>query len=104
MMVDMMRGVIRSGENYHGTGVRLRNQFNIQQDIAGKTGTTQNSADNWFVAMMPHIVMGSWVGGEDRRFRFQTNSHGSIGQGERSALPIVCVFINITASDTSTQL
>src|SRR5690625_6925551 len=80
MMVDMMRGVIRSGENYHGTGVRLRNQFNIQQDIAGKTGTTQNSADNWFVAMMPHIVMGSWVGGEDRRIRFPTNSPGSIGQ------------------------
>src|SRR5690625_2166796 len=89
MMVDMMRGVIRGGENYHGTGVRLRNQFNIQQDIAGKTGTTQNSADNWFVAMMPHIVMGSWVGGEDRRIRFPTNSPGSIGQGARTALPIV---------------
>jgi len=102
MMVDMMRGVIRGGENYHGTGVRLRNQFNIQQDIAGKTGTTQNSADNWFVAMMPHIVMGSWVGGEDRRIRFPTNSPGSIGQGARTALPIVGEFITNATSDPDT--
>lgn len=102
MMVDMMRGVIRGGENYHGTGVRLRNQYNIQQDIAGKTGTTQNSADNWFVAMMPHIVMGSWVGGEDRRIRFPTNSPGSIGQGARTALPIVGEFITNATSDPDT--
>ncbi|MDZ7720887.1 MAG: transglycosylase domain-containing protein [Balneolaceae bacterium] len=87
MMVDMMRGVIRGGEDYHGTGVRLRNVYNVQQDVAGKTGTTQNSADNWFVAMMPHIVMGSWVGGEDRRIRFPTDGGYSIGQGARTALP-----------------
>ncbi len=99
MMVDMMRGVIRGGVNYHGTGVRLRNQFNVQQDVAGKTGTTQNSADNWFVAMMPHIVMGSWVGGEDRRIRFPTNSPSSIGQGARTALPIVGQFISNVTSD-----
>ncbi len=104
MMIDMMRGVVRGGvnsdgTNYHGTGVRLRNAYNIQQDVAGKTGTTQNSADNWFVAMMPHIVMGSWVGGEDRRIRFPTNSPGSIGQGARTALPIVGTFINNVTSD-----
>jgi penicillin-binding protein 1A len=104
MMIDMMRGVIRGGvnsdgTNYHGTGVRLRNQFNVQQDVAGKTGTTQNSADNWFVAMMPHIVMGSWVGGEDRRIRFPTNSPSSIGQGARTALPIVGQFISNATSD-----
>jgi penicillin-binding protein 1A len=99
MMIDMMRGVIRGGEGYNGTGVRLRNQFNVQQDVAGKTGTTQNSADNWFVAMMPHIVMGSWVGGEDRRIRFPTNSPSSIGQGARTALPIVGQFISNVTSD-----
>ncbi len=104
MMLDMMRGVVRGGVNsdgtsYHGTGVRLRNAYNIQQDVAGKTGTTQNSADNWFVAMMPHIVMGSWVGGEDRRIRFPTNSPSSIGQGARTALPIVGTFINNVTSD-----
>lgn len=99
IMIDMMRGVVRGGANYHGTGVRLRNAYNIQQDVAGKTGTTQNSADNWFVAMMPHIVMGSWVGGEDRRIRFPTNSPGSIGQGARTALPIVGEFIMNASAD-----
>lgn len=97
MMVDMMRGVIRGGEGFYGTGVRLRNTYNVQQDVAGKTGTTQNSADNWFVGMMPHIVMGAWVGGEDRRVRFPKNTF--IGQGARSALPIVGEFINLVTSD-----
>lgn len=99
MMIDMMRGVIRGGEGYHGTGVRLRNVYNVQQDVAGKTGTTQNSADNWFVAMMPHIVMGSWVGGEDRRIRFPIDNASSIGQGARTALPIVGQFINNVTAD-----
>jgi penicillin-binding protein 1A len=99
LMIDMMRGVIRGGDGYHGTGVRLRNVYNVQQDVAGKTGTTQNSADNWFVAMMPHIVMGSWVGGEDRRIRFPVNMPNSIGQGARTALPIVGQFINNVTND-----
>jgi penicillin-binding protein 1A len=81
MMIDMMRGVIRGGDGYYGTGVRLRNVYNVRQDVAGKTGTTQNSADNWFVAMMPHMVMGSWVGGEDRRIRFQTAAGLARGPG-----------------------
>lgn len=102
IMLDMMRGVIRGGDGYHGTGVRLRNVYNVQQDIAGKTGTTQNSADNWFVAMMPHIVMGSWVGGEDRKIRFPTDNPNSIGQGARTALPIVGTFINYATSDPET--
>jgi len=99
ILIDMMRGVIRGGEGYHGTGIRLRNTYNVQQDVAGKTGTTQNSADNWFVAMMPHIVMGAWVGGEDRRIRFPVNRPGSIGQGARTALPIVGSFINFATDD-----
>lgn len=102
LMIDMMRGVIRGGDGFHGTGVRMRTQFNIQQDVAGKTGTSQNSADNWFVAMMPHIVMGSWVGGEDRRIRFPVNRPGSIGQGARTALPIVGTFINYATDDPET--
>lgn len=100
LMIDMMRGVIRGGDGFYGTGVRMATQYNIQQDIAGKTGTTQNSADNWFVAMMPHIVAGAWVGGEDRRIRFP-NSYG-IGQGARSALPIVGTFINYATDDPDT--
>lgn len=99
IMTDMMRGVIRGGDGYNGTGVRLRNSYNVRQDIAGKTGTTQNSADNWFIAMTPHIVMGAWVGGEDRRIRFPTDLNYSIGQGARTALPIVGEFINRVTSD-----
>lgn len=97
IMLDMMRGVIRGGEGYNGTGVRLRNQFNVQQDVAGKTGTTQDAADNWFVAMMPHIVMGAWVGGQDRYVRFPDDTY--IGQGARSALPVVGRFINYATND-----
>lgn len=99
IMIDMMRGVIRGGDGYNGTGVRLRNVYGVRQDIAGKTGTTQNSADNWFVAMTPHIVMGAWVGGEDRRIRFPTDNPNSIGQGARTALPIVGTFINMVTAD-----
>tara|TARA_R110000868_G_scaffold37111_9_gene131491 strand:+ start:25650 stop:27992 length:2343 start_codon:yes stop_codon:yes gene_type:complete len=99
IMTDMMRGVIRGGDGYNGTGVRLRNVYGVRQDIAGKTGTTQNSADNWFVAMTPHIVMGAWVGGEDRRVRFPTGRAYSIGQGARTALPIVGTFINMVTAD-----
>ena len=98
MMVDMMRGVIRGGEDYYGTGVRLRNVYGVRQDVAGKTGTTQNSADNWFMAMMPHITMGAWVGGENRMIRFPQDTY--IGQGARSALPIVGKFINLASSDS----
>lgn len=99
MMVDMLRGVIRGGEDYYGTGVRLRNTYGVRQDVAGKTGTTQNSADNWFVAMMPHVTMGAWVGGANRMIRFPTDLKYSIGQGARSALPIVGKFINLASSD-----
>jgi len=99
MMVDMMRGVIRGGEDYYGTGVRLRNTYGVRQDVAGKTGTTQNSADNWFVAMMPHITMGAWVGGSNRMIRFPTDLNYTIGQGARTALPIVGKFINLASSD-----
>lgn len=98
IMVDMMRGVIRGGDGYNGTGVRLRNVYHVKQDIAGKTGTTQNSADNWFIAMTPHIVMGAWVGGDDRRIRFP-DTPNSIGQGARTALPIVGTFINYVTAD-----
>ena len=99
IMIDMMRNVIRGGENYYGTGVRLQNVYGVRQDVAGKTGTTQNSADNWFVAMMPHLVMGAWVGGEDRKIRFRTDLETSVGQGARAALPIVGRFINLATSD-----
>ncbi|SMO42197.1 penicillin-binding protein 1A [Fodinibius sediminis] len=97
IMIDMMRGVINGGEDYYGTGVRLRNSYQVKQDIAGKTGTTQNAADTWFVGVTPHIVMGAWVGGADRRIRFPVNSR--TGQGARTALPMVGQFIKLASND-----
>ncbi len=97
IMIDMMRGVIRGDQGWVGTGNRMNWMFNISQDIAGKTGTTQNSADNWFVAMMPHLVAGAWVGGEDRRIIFPQGTH--VGQGARTALPIVGQFIQSCSND-----
>jgi penicillin-binding protein 1A len=94
-VVDMLRGSIQgvdAGDGVRrGTAVRLANQFGVRQDIAGKTGTTQNSADNWFIAMTPALVMGAWVGGDDRRTRFPERT--SLGEGARMALPIVGEFI-----------
>lgn len=94
-VVDMLRGSIQgvdAGDGVvRGTAVRLANQFGVRQDIAGKTGTTQNSADNWFIAMTPSLVMGAWVGGDDRRTRFPDKT--SLGEGARMALPIVGEFI-----------
>ncbi|MFN1834062.1 transglycosylase domain-containing protein [Balneola sp. MJW-20] len=104
IMVDMMRGVVTGGDGWNGTGVRLRWGYNVRQDVAAKTGTTNDAADNWFIAMMPHVVMGAWVGGEDRKTRFNQDvpASVSIGQGARSALPIVGTFIeNVTADENA---
>ncbi len=83
-VVDMMRGVInRTG----GTGVRIRHQYGLgNYDLAGKTGTTQESADGWFMLMHPDLVTGSWVGFNDRRVTFRTNYWG---QGAHNALFVV---------------
>jgi penicillin-binding protein 1A len=100
-MVDMMRGAVRGADAgdgiLRGTAVRLANQYGVSQDIAGKTGTTQNSADNWFIAMTPGIVMGAWVGGDDRRTRFPART--ALGEGARMALPIVGEFIYRSTRD-----
>lgn len=104
-MIDMLRGTVQGVQLYEGgsilaTGIRLRNLYGVSQDVAAKTGTTQNSADNWFIAMMPHIVMGAWVGGEDRRIRFPSYpGYNGIGQGARTALPIVGEFIDRIKKD-----
>jgi penicillin-binding protein 1A len=84
-MVDLMRGVIQ-----RGTGQRMRSQFGLYDyDLAGKTGTTQNSADGWFIAMHPDLVTGSWVGFNDRRVTFRTDWWG---QGAHNALLVVGDF------------
>ena len=84
-MIEMMKSTINSG-----TAQRIRSRYGLQNDLAGKTGTTQNNKDGWFVGISPKLVMLSWVGNDDHRIGF---SNTSIGQGANSALPIVALFL-----------
>ena len=77
-LVDVMRGVIDEG-----TGTAVRERYGITADVAGKTGTTQDNTDGWFLMMHPQLVAGARVGYND------TMTMGAWGQGARSALPVV---------------
>jgi len=92
-MVDMLRAVIRQG-----TGIRMNAQYRMgAYDLAGKTGTTQNSQDTWFMMMHPDLVMGSWIGFNNPAYRFRTDWWG---QGAHTALHIVGSFMQrITAEE-----
>ena len=83
-ILSMMRAVIDEG-----TGRRIRTQFGIQGDVAGKTGTTQNNADGWFILLHPRLAVGAWVGFNDRQVTFRTNFWG---QGGHNALYVVGDF------------
>ena len=82
-LLDTLRGVVDQG-----TGTGIRRQFGIQADVAGKTGTTQDNTDGWFILMHPQLVAGAWVGFNDNRI---TMGNGW-GPGARSALPMVGEF------------
>ena len=78
-LVDVMRGVVDEG-----TGAAIRQRFGIQADVAGKTGTTQDNSDGWFILMHRQLVAGAWVGFSDNAAKM-----GDWGTGARTALPIV---------------
>ncbi len=82
-LLDVMRGVIAQG-----TGAGIRSQYGITADVAGKTGTTQDNTDGWFILMHPQLVAGAWAGFNDNRI---TMGNGW-GPGARSALPMVGEF------------
>lgn len=82
-MIDMMRAVISEG-----TGLRIRNYY--RGDMGGKTGTTDNHSDAWFIGYTPELVTGCWVGGEDRDIHFDSMQ---FGQGSRMALPICGIYL-----------
>lgn len=84
MLLDVMRGVVD-----RGTGAGIRTRFGIHADVAGKTGTTQDNADGWFILMHPQLVAGAWVGFNDSRVTLHSDYWG---QGAHSALPIVGAF------------
>jgi penicillin-binding protein 1A len=90
-MIDLMRGVIDEG-----TGIRIRSQYNIAYDVAGKTGTTQNGADGWFMLLHPRLVTGAWVGFNSRQISFRTNTWG---QGAHNALHLAGDFFQRAITD-----
>lgn len=91
IMTRMLQQVINSG-----TGARLRSGFGLHGDFAGKTGTTQNQSDGWFICYNPQLVTGAWVGAESPAVRFRDLS---LGQGSSMALPIVAWFWHKIAND-----
>jgi penicillin-binding protein 1A len=82
-LLDVMRGVVD-----RGTGAGIRSRFGLRADLAGKTGTTQNNTDSWFLLMHPQLVAGAWVGFNDNRVTMGDRW----GPGAQSALPIVGEF------------
>ena len=85
---DIVRHMMESVVN-HGTGKGIRTIYKIPGDFAGKTGTTQNQSDGWFVGIAPHLITGCWVGAEDPGVHFRTITYG---QGSYMALPIIGKF------------
>ena len=85
VMTRMLRGVVTNG-----TASRLSYKYNVNGPIGGKTGTTQDNSDGWFMAISPDLVAGVWTGCEDRAFHFVSTN---LGEGANSALPIYAGFM-----------
>ncbi len=94
MMISLLQGVVDQG-----TARRLRGpSYRLTCQMGGKTGTTQNQSDGWFMAVMPHLVAGVWVGGEERGIHFNSMS---IGQASNAAIPVFGRFILKVFDDAS---
>jgi penicillin-binding protein 1A len=94
MMLELMKGVVQSG-----TGVRLNYKYKLDRfstNIAGKTGTTQNNSDGWFVGITPRLATAIWTGGELRSIHFRNMTYG---QGAAQALPIFGLFMQKVYAD-----
>jgi penicillin-binding protein 1A len=95
-MIAMMQDGVDSG-----TGLRLRgSRFGLRGHMAGKTGTTQNNADGWFIGFTPTLVAGVWTGGEDRSIHFRLLHDG---QGANTALPIWGRFMQRVHNDPALE-
>jgi penicillin-binding protein 1A len=91
MMIQMMKSVVDSG-----TARALRYRFGLYGEFAGKTGTTQNQSDGWFIGYNPKLVAGVWVGNENPHIHFKSMRYG---QGSASALPIWARFMKKVLND-----
>jgi penicillin-binding protein 1A len=96
LMVQMLRGVVD-----RGTAGRLRSYFSFKGEMAGKTGTTQNHSDGWYMGIIPQLTAGVWVGAEDRSVSFRYLGQGS---GSYMAMPIYGKFLQKVYADTSLHI
>lgn len=96
MMTQMLKAAVD-----RGTGRRLRFRYGLKNDLAGKTGTSQNHSDGWFIGYNPHLVAGAWVGAESPGVRFRTLE---LGQGANMALPIYGLFLQKLNADPQFDL
>ena len=92
LMLNLLQNVVLSG-----SGRRMRNEpYNLLNQIGGKTGTTQNHSNGWFMGLTPNLVGGVWSGWEDQSIHFETLSEG---QGANMALPILAIFLRKVYND-----
>lgn len=94
-MLALLKGVVN-----RGTAAGLRNNYKLTNEMGGKTGTTQDQTDGWFMGITPEMIVGIWVGGDSPLVRFRNLS---TGQGARTAMPVFARFIQKTASGSSTR-
>jgi penicillin-binding protein 1A len=93
VMIDMLKSVITEG-----TGWRLRGTYKVTNPVAGKTGTTNDNADAWFMGVTPKLVTGVWTGCEKRDFHFRSTR---TGQGANAALPVFALYMQKVYADQS---
>jgi len=96
LMISLMKGVVESG-----TGARMHYRYGLNNPIAGKTGTTQNNSDGWFMGLTPNLVAGVWVGCEDRSVHFRATN---LGQGANMALPVWAYFMKRVYNDPKIKI
>ena len=97
LMLYMLRGVIDKG-----TGLRLRGpRYRFTNPIAGKTGTTQENSDGWFIGITPDLVSGVWTGAEDRSVHFRSTN---LGEGANTALPIWALYMKKVYADPTLKI
>ena len=92
-MIVLMRGVIDGG-----TGARMRFRYNIKAPMGGKTGTTNDNSDGWFVGYTPSLAFGAWVGGDEHDVHFNSMAYG---QGAAASLPICASFLKQVFADST---
>lgn len=96
---DMINQMLRAAID-RGTGRRLRYRYQFTNDLAGKTGTSQNHSDGWFIGYTPELVAGVWVGAETPNVRFRDLR---LGQGANTALPIFANFLGKVNEDPTLE-